>query len=727
MRGIGRPAGRITATTIAALCALLLLATGAQAAPPWAAAVTLAPPVPGFGGAPSIAVARDGTRYVGYARSDGANALATVYRAAPGGGYEAGVVLSAPGVTASVPEVAVDRQGTATAVWQRGTSVQTATRPAGGAWGAPQTLGATSGTMPSIAAGDNGAAVVAWAATTGGQSRIATALRPAGVAAFEAPTMVSAASGTIYLNPRVAMDAAGDVAVLWQRRYEVVPGTFRYVMESALKPATSGFATPESRSSTGGVASAGANTSIFDVVMTSAGRILASWDYYDGTTSLVQYAERVPGATFGGSASWSARKDLSDSGTTSSSMPRIAVNDAGAAVAVWYSANAVISAVRPTADGAFSAPKPLSGAGADASTAAVDLSASGEAEAAWTVSSGNDRAVVASRRAPGEAAFGDPVDATRTTIAPPVTAIGYSPLAVGLDDQGNGAVAWQQFRNEGSGTTYAPVTSDVDPVAPELGGVSVPASAAVGAPTAFAATATDRSSTPTITWSFGDGGTATGPNPTHAFGAPGAYTVTVTATDAIGNASTTTRPLLVTAAAGGGGAGGGGGTPGTTDVDADGDGVVARLDCNDKNAAIRPGATEIRGNAVDEDCSGKADRLLPIAATAKLSSKRLSGGRTRTSKLTVSGLKKGDVVALSCKGGGCRKAATTRRTIKKGTSLSLTSAVRGMTLRSGATLVVKVTRKGFSTRVVTFRTAKKAAPARTLRCQDPGASATRVC
>jgi hypothetical protein len=80
---------------------------------------------------------------------------------------------------------------------------------------------------------------------------------------------------------------------------------------------------------------------------------------------------------------------------------------------------------------------------------------------------------------------------------------------------------------------------------PALSAVSVPSTTPVRQDVGMAAAATDRWSPVTLRWSFGDGATAPGGAVTHAFGSRGAFDVSVTATDGVGNASSATRPILV--------------------------------------------------------------------------------------------------------------------------------------------------------------------------------------
>jgi PKD repeat protein len=72
-----------------------------------------------------------------------------------------------------------------------------------------------------------------------------------------------------------------------------------------------------------------------------------------------------------------------------------------------------------------------------------------------------------------------------------------------------------------------------------------------GVPISFSASAQDVSPAVqaagyTFNWNFGDGSTATGATPSHAYAAGGTYQVTVTATDEYGNSGTATGSLTVT-------------------------------------------------------------------------------------------------------------------------------------------------------------------------------------
>jgi len=83
--------------------------------------------------------------------------------------------------------------------------------------------------------------------------------------------------------------------------------------------------------------------------------------------------------------------------------------------------------------------------------------------------------------------------------------------------------------------------------APQLDALEAPASGATGALLSFAAAASDPDGDPVqLKWEFGDGAVADGFQTTHAYAGPGAYQLTVTATDSVG--LSVSRQIAVTVA-----------------------------------------------------------------------------------------------------------------------------------------------------------------------------------
>ena len=89
--------------------------------------------------------------------------------------------------------------------------------------------------------------------------------------------------------------------------------------------------------------------------------------------------------------------------------------------------------------------------------------------------------------------------------------------------------------------------------------------------------------------------------------------------------------------------------------DRDGDGYLNEADCAPDNAAISPGAGEIIGNPVDEDCKNGplyARVVSPVSYSIK---RQASRNRMRFTKVTVGEIKPGDKIEIRCstKARGC--------------------------------------------------------------------------
>jgi Ca2+-binding RTX toxin-like protein len=132
--------------------------------------------------------------------------------------------------------------------------------------------------------------------------------------------------------------------------------------------------------------------------------------------------------------------------------------------------------------------------------------------------------------------------------------------------------------------------------------------------------------------------------------------------------------------------------PGT---DADHDGASPPLDCDDANPARHPGAADVPGNGLDEDCTG-ADAAIPPVPYHVTSLWDLAASWSRVVQLKVTQLPAGAKLTVTCKGRGCPFKS---RSSTKG---DLTKLFKRRKLSKGAVVNVKIDAPGYKSVTVRF-------------------------
>ena len=418
---------------VAGLVCCLVLGGGAGSA--WAAPAWLAPQDLSAAGQdaydPQVAFDGQGNAIAVWSRFDGTNFIVQAAGRAAGGSFGAPQDLSAAGQKAGFPEVAVDGQGNAIAVWSRfdGTNfiVQAAARAAGGSFGAPQDLSAAGqkAGFSQVAVDGQGNAIAVWSRFDGTNFIVQAAARAAG-GSFGAPQDLSAA-GQGAFNPQVAFDGQGNAIAVWHR----FDGT-NTIVQAAARAAGGSFGAPQDLSA------AGQKASFPEVAVDGQGNAIAVWRRFDGTNFIVQAAARAAGGSFG------APQDLSAAGQKAG-FPEVAVDGQGNAIAVWQrfdGTNFIVQAAARAAGGSFGAPQDLSAAGQTANDPQVAVDGQDNAIAVWSRSNGTNIIVQAAARAAG-GSFGAPQD---------LSAAGqdaHVPEAA-VDGQGNAIAVWSRS----NGTNY---------------------------------------------------------------------------------------------------------------------------------------------------------------------------------------------------------------------------------------------------------------------------------
>ncbi len=431
----GAVGGKLKGSLVLSVTALvaLLLALPAVAEAAWSRP-TIASPETTLADNPHVAVDPAGEAVAVWLRLEGTYSIEASTRP-PGDEWSAPVTLSPPTNSSVEPTVAITPSGEAIAVWQRGNGaptqlIQASTKTPGGSWSAPVNLsvGGQQAREPQIAVDAAGDATVVWERPDTSGSPIAqAATKPAG-GTWGAPVSLSA-PGKTTSSPSLAYDAAGDALAVWSLSTDTSP-YFGLVVQASYKPAGGKWGAPASLSDSRFIALGP------DAAFDPAGNATVVWQSGDREES----PRQVKAATKPAGGSWGEPVTLSDP-SVSSGGAEIAFDEAGNGTIIWgrgSSTDGDVVAESKPAGGSWSQPVQLSTPGEGAFQWNLAVNGAGDAIATWQREKGETSAIVAATRpAGGLWSVGQDISPTGSRI---------ESSSLGIEPSGDGIAGWAYSR-----------------------------------------------------------------------------------------------------------------------------------------------------------------------------------------------------------------------------------------------------------------------------------------
>ncbi len=520
----------------------------------------------------------------------GATALWVPAAAVPG--WTDTSTLAATGVitpttdSASAVSTASDAAGNAVAAWATAGAIMVARRPAEGAWSAPEVLAATPEMpdSPQVHMNPDGRTVVAWAypwisvsnTTNGGVwARTTTPGQPWGPVLRGAPDTTR---GRLVTD----MGPDGSLHAAWQGGFTatsitLTPGdqwgalTHHQAPGCDLSAPTAIAAEGDGSVSvlTTGWHPLDANGVQWWCTYVDRASASGTWEPIrildpdsSGQASLTAAADGTVHATWvssrgvvyaGRSAdgTWKPDEVLRPAAATAGaplSGPRVAMDTYGGLSVVWSEGAPTTRTIRARTrlpGSTWGSVINVSQSGSHTSDARLVALESGSLHASWLRITPEGPLVESASR-DGETAWNSVVALGPGASPDQSTTIDSLSPSAATDGTGNLLYGWARDQDGQRATVHL---RSLDAAGPRFTSVSVPQQATVGALHGFTAEARDAwSGFSAMNWDFGDGTTTTGTSVSHTYAAPGAYAVTVTAVDTLGNVTRSTHPVTVIAA-----------------------------------------------------------------------------------------------------------------------------------------------------------------------------------